>query len=637
LKIEDLTRVKVYSASRHLEDVQQAPAAVTIVTRDEIQRYGWRDLDDVLRSLRGFYTSYDRLYSYLGVRGFLRPGDYNSRILVLLNGHRMNENVYDSAPMELPLDLDLIDHIEVVRGPGSSLFGTNAVFGVVNIITRRPAADSAIEVSGTASSFTARNGRVTAIDYRGKMSVLVSGDMSLDPGQSRLFFPEFAAPETNNGFAENMDGTHSDNVFGDLQYGDFRLQGLYGDRRKKFPTASYGSIFNDPADQTEDQRAYLDGSFHRNLSARTGLDVRAFYDEYGSNGTIAFLDLNGNRAIGIGEARADWMGGEVNLQQQIGKHSLTFGADYEYSLDIRQRNHQRGQTADLFYSNKTSWLTAGYVEAELHFIPRLTINAGGRLDWFNTFGAALSPRLAFVYSPSSKTSLKYILGKAFRAPNAYEEYYFDNLAIEPPPHKLEPETILSHEIVVEHALRPWLSASAGAYYTQLKRLIDQVPDAGTGLSYFVNDGRVHSKGLEFELDANHKSGVLGRASYEISKTYDDQLNAPLDNSPRDQAKLNLSFPLFRRAFAGVEVLYTGAMQDYRGTRVSPFALTNATLSSRKLWGGWQFSASCYNALDRRWFSPMGPNDPEAMIQEDGRTYRFKVSYHLSFRDVPVQK
>jgi iron complex outermembrane recepter protein len=119
------------------------------------------------------------------------------------------------------------------------------------------------------------------------MSTLVSGNMTLDPGQSRLFFPDFAAPDTNNGFAENMDGLHSDSVLGDLQYGDFRLQGWYGDRRKKFPTASFGSMFNDPADEIEDQRAYVDASFHRSLSADTGLDVRTFYDEYRYNGSGA--------------------------------------------------------------------------------------------------------------------------------------------------------------------------------------------------------------------------------------------------------------------------------------------------------------------------------------------------------------
>ena len=73
----------------------------------------------MLRSVRGFYTAYDRDYTYLGVRGFLRSGDYNSRILLMVNGHRLNDKVYDSAQIgtEFPLDLNLIDHIEIVRGP----------------------------------------------------------------------------------------------------------------------------------------------------------------------------------------------------------------------------------------------------------------------------------------------------------------------------------------------------------------------------------------------------------------------------------------------------------------------------------------------------------------------------------------
>ena len=119
LDIQQLSQLKVYSASRHLEDVRDAPSSVTIVTGEEIRRYGWRTLADVLGSLRGFYTSNDRNYTYLGVRGFLRPGDFNSRILLLLNGHRLNESLYDSAYYgnDFPIDLDLIDRIEVVRGP----------------------------------------------------------------------------------------------------------------------------------------------------------------------------------------------------------------------------------------------------------------------------------------------------------------------------------------------------------------------------------------------------------------------------------------------------------------------------------------------------------------------------------------
>ena len=92
----------------------------------------------MLRGVRGFYTTYDRNYSYIGVRGFARPGDYNTRVLLLIDGHRVNDGVYDMAPMgtDFLFDISLIDRIEVIRGPGSSLYGTNALFGVINVITK---------------------------------------------------------------------------------------------------------------------------------------------------------------------------------------------------------------------------------------------------------------------------------------------------------------------------------------------------------------------------------------------------------------------------------------------------------------------------------------------------------------------
>lgn len=250
-------------------------------------------------------------------------------------------------------------------------------------------------------------------------------------------------------------------------------------------------------------------------------------------------------------------------------------------------------------------------------------------DLATTFGGALSARVAAIYSPSSRTTVKYIFGKAFRAPNAYEEYYVDGLTIAAAPKALRPEQILSHELVFERTLVSWLSLTAEGYYDRLEKFIDQEPDGNSGLTYFVNDGRVHAQGLEFELKAARRSGIQARASYTLSRTRDDVLRSALDNSPTNQAKLNTSLPISRRAFGALELLYVSALEDYRETRVSPYLLTNITHSSRPLWGGWEFSASCYNALDRRFASPMGPNDPEASIPQDGRVARFKVSYRLT--------
>src|SRR5574341_62694 len=100
LTLEELMEIEVQtvvSASRYRQKVSEAPSSVTIITAEDIRKFGYRTLADILRSVRGFYTTYDRSYHYLGVRGFGRLGDYNTRILLLVDGHRMNDAIYASA------------------------------------------------------------------------------------------------------------------------------------------------------------------------------------------------------------------------------------------------------------------------------------------------------------------------------------------------------------------------------------------------------------------------------------------------------------------------------------------------------------------------------------------------------------
>jgi outer membrane receptor for ferrienterochelin and colicins len=138
-ELMEIEVVTVYGASKFEQKITEAPAAVSIVTSSDIKRYGYRTLADIMQSIRGFYTTYDRNYHYLGMRGFSRPGDYNTRFLLLVDGHRVNDNIYNTAFIgtEFPIDVDLIDRVEVIRGPSSSIYGTNAFMGVINVITRK--------------------------------------------------------------------------------------------------------------------------------------------------------------------------------------------------------------------------------------------------------------------------------------------------------------------------------------------------------------------------------------------------------------------------------------------------------------------------------------------------------------------
>ena len=117
----------VVAASKYFQKVKEAPSSVSIVTADEIAKYGYRTLADILEGIGGFYITYDRNYRYVGVRGFNRPGDYNGRILVLVDGHRINDNIYSQVNIGtgFVIDVDLIDRVEVIR---SSPSGTTLIF-----------------------------------------------------------------------------------------------------------------------------------------------------------------------------------------------------------------------------------------------------------------------------------------------------------------------------------------------------------------------------------------------------------------------------------------------------------------------------------------------------------------------------
>ncbi|HEX4645037.1 MAG TPA: TonB-dependent receptor plug domain-containing protein [Verrucomicrobiae bacterium] len=182
LSLQQLMQIEVptvFSASKFQQKATEAPSSVTVITSDEIKRYGWRTLGGLLGSVQGFYVTDDRNFEYLGARG-VNLGDFNSRILVLINGHRINNDLNDGAAIgtAFPLDVDLIDHVEIVRGPGSVLYGNNAIFGVINVITRQGKQVNGAEASGAYGSFNEASGRFTlGQQFTNGLEVLLSGTL----------------------------------------------------------------------------------------------------------------------------------------------------------------------------------------------------------------------------------------------------------------------------------------------------------------------------------------------------------------------------------------------------------------------------------------------------------------------------
>src|SRR2546422_5452574 len=236
----------VFGASKYEQKPSEAPASVSIVTNEEIQKFGYRPLSEILRSVRGFFTTYDRNYSYIGVRGFDRPGDYDTRVLLLLDGHRINDNVYDQASVgtEALIEVDAIERIEIIRGPSSSLYGTNAFLAVINVITRSGRDLKGTEGAATGGSYSTGEARMSyGARFDNGVKAVFAGSY-YDSGGQNLFYQGFDSPAPNNGRAHGPGGDPFRGPFRKMCVGNFRGEAAYSARGQQIPTASLRTDFN---------------------------------------------------------------------------------------------------------------------------------------------------------------------------------------------------------------------------------------------------------------------------------------------------------------------------------------------------------------------------------------------------------
>lgn len=636
LSLEELAAIKVpnvYGASKHEQKTTEAPSAVSIVSADEIKKQGYRTLGGILRSVRGFYVNFDRAYDAIGVRGVNRPGDYGGRILITVDGHRLNDPVYDSAAgaMDFLLDVDLIERVEIIRGPGSSLYGNNAFFGVINVVTRKGRDIGGTELAGSAGSFDTYTGRASyGSTLANGVELVLSGTGYDSAGNRRLYYPEFSS--VNNGVAENMDGEWARSAFAGVTWKGLSLTSGFVRRQKTWPTAAYSVddavvVFNDPRFFSVDERAFASLKLEHAFAKESAIQARVYYDRYRFDGQYPYDYLDSIDPVTLNQdiVRSESMGGEVQASKTfLGKHRVTVGAEARRDFQLDQKNIDVDPPLTYIDSHESGSFFGVYAQDEIQVLKNLILNGGVRYDHFSTFGDTVNPRAALIYQAWKTTTFKLLYGQAFRAPNAYESFYESAINKRNP--SLGPETIRSYELVCEQWLGKHWRAAVSVFYNDIRDLIGYREDPADGVFFFDNLDAVVAKGGEIEAEAQWANGLHGRASYTHTLAEDTTTGLRLNNSPAHLGKLGLSLPFWQdKVVASLELQAMSGRQTVRGGRVGGVALANATLFSRELAEGLEVSASVYNLFDRRYRDPVAADFRQDSIEQDGRNFRIKVT------------
>jgi outer membrane cobalamin receptor len=544
ISIDDVVRASVYSVSKKPQLVRESPGVVTVITREEIINSGARDIDDVLLLVPGFEFGVD-VQGGIGV-GFRGLWGQEGKVLLLIDGQEMNEISYSTLQFGNHYPVEQIEKIEVIRGPGSVIYGGNAELAVINITTRGAADLSGAAVAGNYGQMVGGSnvlGRATATVSAGQeighLALSIAGTIG-QGNRSDGVFQDASGMEV--GLEKNAE---LDPMFLNigLGYRDFKVRFLY-DNYSMTTLDGFGDI-NATADRTGFE-AFL-GSAEYNISVGDSLVVtpRVSYKRQRpwrvtNTASDYYSDKIYDRALGGVSAAYD-IRSNINLLTGVeayvdrGKLNVPDLADMGLNTSF-------GGEADKSYNNVAAFAQLGIS----HSIANLTV--GARWERHNQFGQSFVPRLG-ITKVMGPFHVKLLASTAFRAPG------FENINSNP---DIQPERTVVYELETGLQLNDHMFISANAFDTTINDPIvyDIVtdPDTNEDIEAYFNFDQLGSRGVEVDYKLRY---AWGYASASGSYYNADGKNKVAIYAVPDRTNLLLAFPAFKGALNSGFNVYGG--------------------------------------------------------------------------------
>lgn len=621
MSFEELMNLTVTTGTKYETSVGNTHSAVQVIPADKIQAYGVENLGELLNLIKGLYISNDRNYIYVGVQGFSRPTDYNNRLLLMIDNHILNENVYGSALMDrgFGLDMQLIDRVEVITGPGAALYGNGAMMAVVNVITMA-GGKKQNKIRLTGGSHHTLGSSFTVGDKLKTSSWSVSGNAYKSSGEN-LFFSELA-DQGNNGHAVGMDNEKVYAAYARYNRQNFGIRLLGSHRMKGIPTAPWETRLDKRSEST-DERAFAEIDYRRSFSNQS-VKLTASWDLYRYKGEYGYSDADSYYDESVGS----W--GNMQLEYQIDlntKSKLIAGAEWHYSLKSNYEEEEDG--IQLFYRNNRFHNSSLFVQYDYVLTSKLRFLAGLRLDNYSYTTASLNPRISAIYTPNDHMNIRYSFNKAFRAPNFYEMFYESEGENTSNPH-LSHENIFYHDLDIMKKLTDNLHGGVSFFCYRMKKMIDPIINQEE-LTMFINTGDGSGRGGQAYFEGNLFKSLTFHTSYtyQYLATHDLPGNkSRATNFPASMFKARLIWQIPKTGSLGWQNGWESSRKTIDGEKTSSYWLSALNIKTVPLFNRLSLMLKINNLFDQLYYHPAGLEHEMDQIVQPRRHYLFSIEIKL---------
>jgi len=630
LSLEDLVSLETTIATASKQTNTKAPAVVTLITGEDIKATGATNLVEVLEGVPGLHIR----ISQFGNRPIVQfRGAKGTQTLIMINGNSMRDLVWNFGIFWKGLPASAIERVEIIRGPGSALFGADASAGVINVITKTAASVEHSELGVRAGSFNNKSAWLEHGDSYSGYSINLTANIFESDGYNPLIEVDGQTA------SDNSTGSNVSYAPGHAQYGwrnedirfsvaknNWRLNTAYM-RSSDLEIGLTGSGVLDPTTQANDSRLNVDLLYNNSdLSENWELDMELRFQHYGYASGNGFQESPPGFDDGSGGIYPD---GQISRQKSDERrivfgastlysgyknHSLRLGAGYTvqdlYSI-THMINFGPGPDGNLivpgsplvdisntpyaFAPQNERKITHIYLQDIWTISSTIELTAGARYDDYSDFGSTLNPRLALVWQSTEKLTTKLMYGQAFRPPS-YREL-FDETSFTTPNPDLDPERSETLDLAFSYAAHKNLQLDINFYYFQLSEIIT----SNLLTRQFENGGDHSIRGIELEARWHVSNNISLYANYTARDQ--DENNFRSIQEPDQDAYLRFDWGFLPKWNWNIQSSWiserprntSGSDPDLRPP-VDEYFMTDTTLRYAAN-DNWEFAASIRNLLD----------------------------------------